>query len=141
MMSDEKTYMKIEIPQEEEEKGLPAARTAEKTRLNELGDQMAEATRQLGDQAAAAARQAWREKGRPAVRKGLRWGGRKVAEQSGKVTTAVTDRVTAEVKREMAEMPAKLTRDNVQETATTAARHGLRWLSQALARLAKRLEE
>lgn len=137
-MSDEKTYLKIEIPDEKED---TAATAAEKTRLNELGDRMADATRQLGEQAAATARQVWQEKGRPAVSAGLKWSGQKAAEQTSKVTAAVAEKVTAEIKREAAEMPAKLSSDNVKQTAAVTARRSLHWLSQTLAHLSKRLSD
>lgn len=137
-MSDDKVYLKIELP-DEEPAGPSAATPAEKTRLNVLGDRLADATRQLGDQAAAAARQTWQEKGRPAVSAGLKWTGQKAAAQTSKVTAAVAERVTAEIKREAAEMPAKLTSDDVKQTASAAARRTLHWLSQTLAQLGKRL--
>ena len=141
-MSDEKVYLKIEIPAEEEAApavDMPAAAPEDKTRLNVLGDRMADATRQLGEQATSGARQIWQEKGRPAVNAGLKWSGQKAAKQSGKVTAIIIERVTAEIKREAAEMPAKLTSDNVKQTAATTARRGLRWLSQAIAYLGSRL--
>ncbi len=139
-MSDDKLYLKIELP-DEEAANLPASIPEEKTRLNALGDRMADATRQLGEQAAHAARHAWQEKGRPAVSAGLKWSGQKAAAQTSKVTTAVAERVTAEIKREAAEMPAKLTSDNVKQTAAATARRGLNWLSRTLAHLSQRLSD
>lgn len=124
-MSDGKNYLKIEIPPEEPElPARPQTNNELPSKLRQTGDQMAQTAGQLVEQA------------KPKMAAGAKWGAKKVAEGTAKVTTVVASRVADQVRQEA----SKISTEDVKRVAQTETVRGLRWLSAQLAKLAQRLQ-
>lgn len=124
-MADDKPYLKIEIPPEEEMPARPQTNNELSTKLRQTGDQLAQTASQLVEQA------------KPKVAAGAKWGAQKVAEGTAKATTVVASRVAEQARQEA----SKISTEDVKRVAQKETVRGLRWLSAQLAKLAQRLQD
>jgi hypothetical protein len=125
-MSEEKDYLKIEIPVEEEtpfvpEQSQPTAVDAVKT------------------QAANAAKQAWDSDLRKKATRGMKRGATAVAAKSQKVVQERMVKTAEQQARQQTEaIKTKIRETDWQHEAKQGTANGLRWLSAQLSRLAER---
>jgi len=126
-MSEEKDYLKIEIPVEEEETPFVP---------EQPGPTAADAIKR---QAANVAKQAWDSDLRKKATKGMKRGATAVAAKSQKVVQERMVKAAEEQARQQTEaLKTKIRETDWQHEAKQGTANGLRWLSAQLAKLAER---
>ena len=138
-MNEEKEYLKIEIPVEEEDPPFvpEQSQTAAASTLLSTGMGV------VKEQAASAAKQAWDSDLRKKATKGMRQGATAVAGTvAAKSQQVVQERMvkTAEqqARQQTEALKTKLRETDWQHEAKRGTANGLRWLSAQLSKLAKR---
>ena len=125
-MSEEKTYLKVEIPVEEETPFVP--------------EQPKEtAVDAVKSQASKAAKQAWDSELRKKATRGMKKGATAVAAKSQQVVQERMVKAAEEQARQQTEaIKTKIRETDWQYEAKQGTAKGLRWLSAQLSKLAKR---
>jgi hypothetical protein len=125
-MSEEKDYLKIEIPVEDETPFVP----------EQPGPTAVNA---IKDQAANVAKQAWGSDLRKKATRGMKRGVTAVAAKSQKVVTERVVKTAEQQARQQTEaLKTKLRETDWQHEAKQGTANGLRWLSSQLSKLAER---
>jgi hypothetical protein len=134
-MNEEKDYLKIEIPVEEEETPFVPEQpqpTATSALLNTGVDAVKK-------QATSAAKQAWDSDLRKKATKGMKRGATAVAAKSQKVVQERMVKAAEERARQQTEaLKTKIRETDWQHEAKQGTANGLRWLSAQLSKLAER---
>jgi len=126
-MSEEKDYLKIEIPVEEEDPPFVP---------EQPGPTAADT---IKSQAANVAKQAWDSDLRKKATKGMKRGATAVAAKSQKVVQERMVKAAEERARQQTEaLKTKIRETDWQHEAKQGTANGLRWLSTQLAKLAER---
>lgn len=125
-MNEEKDYLKIEIPVEDETPFVP----------EQPGPTAVNA---IKDQAANVAKQAWGSDLRKKATRGMKRGVTAVAAKSQKVVTERMVKTAEQQARQQTEaLKTKLRETDWQHEAKQGTANGLRWLSAQLSKLAER---
>jgi len=144
-MQDERDYLKIEIPDEEDAPFVPEQSTKSrvKERAGAAGQQIADtagnAGRKVAGTAVSTAKKAWQSDARKKVTGEVKRGAATVA---GKTAAAVQDKMVktaeAQAKAQYEAMQTRIRETDWKHEAQTGTARGLRWLSQQIAKLAER---
>ena len=125
-MSEEKEYLKIEIPVEEDTPFVP----------EQSGPTAVDAVK---DQAASAAKQVWESDLRKKATRGMKKGATAVAAKGQKVVQDRMVKAAEEKARQQTEaLKTKIRETDWQEEAKQNTAKGLHWLSEQLSKLAER---
>ncbi|MCA9919367.1 MAG: hypothetical protein KC445_15515 [Anaerolineales bacterium] len=125
-MSDEKSYLKIEIPVEEETPFVP----------EQPGQTAVDAVKA---QAASAAKQAWDSDLRKKATRGMKRGAAKVATKGQQVMQERMVKAAEQQARQQTEaIKTKIRETDWQHEAKQGTANSLRWLSAQLSKLAER---
>jgi hypothetical protein len=140
-MQEEREYLKIEIPVEDETPFVPeqAETSHVKERAGRLAESAGNAGKQVADTAVTTAKKAWQSDARKKVTGEVKRGASTVA---GKTARVVQDKMvkTAETqaKAQYEAMQTRIQETDWKHEAQTGTARGLKWLSLKLSELAER---
>ncbi len=140
-MQEERDYLKIEIPVEEDAPFVPeqAGTSRVKESAGRLAESAGNAGRQVTETAVSTAKKAWQSDARKKVTNEVKRGASTVA---GKTARVVQDKMvkTAEeqAKAQYEAMQTRVRETDWKHEAQSGTARGLRWLSQKFAELAER---
>jgi len=147
-MHDERDYLKIEIPEEEEAPFVPEQSTKSrvKERAGAAGRQIADTAgntgRQVAGTAVSTAKKAWKSDARKKVTHEVKRGASTVA---SKTASVVQDKMVktaeAQAKAQYEAMQTRIRKTDWKHEAQSGAVRGLRWLSQKFEQLAERFTQ
>jgi len=133
-MSEEKDYLKIEIPVEEETPFVP-----EQTEPTAASTVLSTSVDAVKDQAASAAKQVWNSDLRKKATGGIKKGATAVAAKGQQVVQDHMVKAAEEKARQQTEaLKTKIRETDWQHEAKQNTAKGLRWLSIQLSKLAER---